>query len=113
VVIEVFVARSKTENPLAQRFLDRVFDQFFGAKIGEASGQPADNTGVIFDLAKQQPACVGGHRPPSNRAVNSRRPTASKANVCWIHCVCIGCLLRPGKSVVDKHTFAKGSTRLL
>ncbi len=63
VVIQILVACTKRQDPLAQQVHDRVLDGTLSSVISEAFGETADNANSRIELTEQEHASVGRDAP--------------------------------------------------
>lgn len=63
VVVEVLVPQGQGKYQLGDKFVNRVFDQFGIAVVGEAGGKSPQNTRFGLHLPQQQAARVRGDGP--------------------------------------------------
>ena len=80
VVIEVLVAQHQAEDPLSHQCLNPVLNVTSIATVGEATGEPTDQSKATIHLPQQQRPAFEVMSPPSKPAITARRSTASNSN---------------------------------
>ena len=77
VVIEVLVAQHQAKDPLSHQCLNPVLNVTSIATVGEATGEPTDQSKATIHLPQRQRPAFEVMSPPSKPAITARRSTAS------------------------------------
>jgi hypothetical protein len=110
VVDQILIAKRDAEHPLRHHGPDRVLDLRLGATIGEAGGEPSDQTDRPIAPSNSAPASEVTS-PPSNAATIWRPSTPSYPNRSRLQYVGIGELLWLAITLCRRRTIADSEPR--